>query len=150
MRQKYSTRRVSFIGRIEKSVIRIMMICAVLLSLFQLKSITDPVEFYFKIAGEIDSPAFKYSQYGEQNKKISLYFSADPEGQVLVKQNDQTIGIIGKGINIEVDSGTVYLDASAVAYPVTVNIIYNGKSYPLELNGNIKSFDIQIKSSGSL
>jgi hypothetical protein len=151
MRRKHSVYRSSFLlNRIEKTIIRAIIACAVLLTLSQLTSLTNPVDFYLKIAGDIDTPAFKYSQYADDTNKISLYFSTRPESPVLVKQNGETLGVIGKGKEIKVKRGAVDLDASDIAYPVTVDIIYNEKKYSIDLHGDIKSFQIEWKENGSL
>jgi len=150
MRQKYRATRESFLSKTEKTIIRAIIICLVLLTVFQLKSVTDPVEFYLKIAGDIDSPAFKYDQYVQQSNKISVYFSSEPEAPVLVKQNEQILGTIGEGAEIKVESGTVCLDASNVPYPVVVNIICNGKNYSLRLESDKRSFTIELKTNESL
>ncbi|HHV63713.1 MAG TPA: hypothetical protein GXX46_01335 [Peptococcaceae bacterium] len=133
----------------EKNLLRVMVLCAVLLAVFQLKSFTNPVDFYLKVMGDLDSPAFKYEEYisgGKsekgQGKTISLYLQSEPASPVIVKQNEKNLGTIGRGLTIEAEPGTVYLDASHLAYPVTVEIILNDKSYYLELDRDIKSFEI--------
>lgn len=156
-RRRYPNRRSFLINGLEKTLLRAMILCAVLLAVFQLKSVTDPVDFYLKVAGDIDTPAFKYEQYvddqqitsGRNSRTISLYFQAEPESSVMVKQNEKTLGIIGKGVTLEVQAGTVYLDATHLVYPVSVQIILNEKSHQLELNSDMKSFDIQFKANSS-
>jgi len=149
MRRKYSRYRSSMLEKIERTVIRLVIACTVLLALFQLRLITDPVDFYLKIAGDIDTPAFKYSQYVE-DKKITLYFSTNPVSPVLVKQNGQTLGVIGQGLEIKVEQGQVELDASEINYPVTVDIIYNEKMQSLNLHGDVKSFTVKLKTDQTL
>jgi hypothetical protein len=151
-----SKRRVPLMEKLEKSLLRTMVLCAVVLAVFQLKSLTDPVDFYLNIMGKLDSPAFKYEEYitGGQSgpgetKTISLYLQSEPHSPVLVQQNDKTLGTIGKGLRVEVEPGTVYLDASHLSYPVTVEIILNEQSYYLELDSNIKSFDLGFKTNSS-
>ncbi|MGI5901030.1 MAG: hypothetical protein ACOX7U_00975 [Desulfitobacteriia bacterium] len=148
MSRRHSDRRVFRLGRIEKKVLRIIVVGFILLSLFQLKSLTDPVDFYLKVAGDFDTPAFKYSDYEE--RKIDLYFQSQPEGPVLVKQNDRILGVIGPGLEVEVEPGIVFLDATAVDYPLVVDIFYNEKSQRIKLHGEEKSFEVRIKSKDSL
>jgi len=139
----------TWLNRAEKILIRAMVLGAVLLTLFQFRAIVDPVDFYLKIAGDIDSPAFRYEDYVNSefqgsavNKHFTLDFQAKPQSPVLVKQNDQILGIIGNGLSLEVEPGTVYLDATNINYPVTVYIKFNGETYQIELNGDEKSFQI--------
>lgn len=156
-RTKPAKRRFSLIDSLEKTLLRAMVFCAVLLAVFQLRSVTDPVDFYLKVAGDFDSPAFKYEQYTDNNqtspaqnsRKISLYFQAEPESSVIVKQNGKTLGIIGTGVTIEVEPGTVSLDATNLGVPVTVQIVLNEKIHLVELNNEIKSFEIQLKANSS-
>ncbi|NLI91733.1 MAG: hypothetical protein GX434_05850 [Peptococcaceae bacterium] len=131
-----------------------MVLSVVVLALFQISTVTDPVSFYLKIAGEIDSPAFKYDQYintaDEQGKKtITLYFTVNPESSVIVKQNENVVGIIKNETKMNVEPGTVQLDARHIHQPVTVDIIVNDKKHSIQLNGNIKSFDVQLRSSSA-
>jgi hypothetical protein len=152
-----STKRNFFLNSFKKTLLRVMALCAVLLAVFQYRVIIDPVDFYLKVAGDLDSPAFKYEQYldekqiksGQNTGTISLYFNAEPESAVMVKQNEEVIGVIGAGTSIEVEPGTIYLDATHLTHPVTVQIILNEKNYQIELNNDIKRFDIQIKSKSS-
>lgn len=151
--RRWTSRRSSLTGRLEKNLIRGMVICTVILVVFQIFTFTDPVEFYLKIAGDIDSPAFKYDEYVDQNvlkdeqgKTISLNFQVEPESAVVVKQNDKTIGVLSNDINLDVQAGTVYLDATHIPYPVAVDITINNKKHRLQLNGDIKSFNIELKS----
>jgi hypothetical protein len=140
-----------------RMLLRVMVLCTAILAVFQLRVITDPVDFYLKVAGDFDSPAFQYEQYLDENQTkvgqnsgiISLYFYAKPEGAVMVKQNEEVIGVIGAGTKIEVKPGTIYLDARQLAYPITVNIVLNEKSYQIDLNKDVKCFDIQFKSKSS-
>ncbi|NLM22022.1 MAG: hypothetical protein GX207_09820 [Peptococcaceae bacterium] len=150
MRHQNFGYRSSLLKKIEKVIIRVAIACTVLLALFQLRFITDPVEFYLKIAGDIDTPAFKYSQYVAEDKTVTLYFNTNPDSPVLVKQNGEILGVIGQGLEIKVKQGTVDLDASGIPYPVTVDIIYNEKKHSLNLHGNIKSFTLEVKSSSVL
>lgn len=147
-------RRISLINRLEKLLLRFMVLGVVLLTVFQLRLVTNPVDFYLKVMGDFDSPAFKYEQYiednqtqGKDNGLIGLYFQVTPESSVLVKQNEKVIGIIGKGISIEVEPGTVVLDATNIDYPVIVDIVLNEKSHQIELNQESKSFNIQLKNN---
>jgi hypothetical protein len=149
-------RRSPLTGRLERNLIRGIVICTVILVVFQIFTFTDPVDFYLKIAGDIDSPAFKYDEYveqdvltGEQGKKVSLNFQVEPDSAVVVKQNDKTIGILSNNTNLDVQPGTVYLDATHIPYPVTVNITLNDKKHRLQLNGDIKSFNIELKTKES-
>lgn len=156
-RRTAANRRFSLMNGLERTLLRAMVFCAVLLAVFQLRSVTDPVDFYLKVAGDFDTPAFKYEQYADDqqistsrnSKTISLYFQTEPESSVMVKQNEKTLGIIGKGVTLEVEPGTVYLDATHLVYPVTVQIVLNEKSHHLELNSDMKSFDIQFKANSS-
>lgn len=148
-------RRLPFIKGLEKMLLRVMVLSVVLLSVFQLRTITDPVDFYLKVVGDFDTPAFKYEQYvsedqaGGNNSLISLDFRTEPESPVVVKQNDKVLGVVGSGITLEVEPGTVLVDASHLSYPVTVQIILNEKNHFLELNSEAKSFDIQLKKNSS-
>jgi hypothetical protein len=150
LRKKSKYTQNTWLNRAEKTLLRAMVLGAVLLTLFQFRTIVDPVDFYLKIAGDIDFPAFKYEEYvnPEQessaviNKCFVLDFQAKPESPVLVRQNDKVLGIIGNGLSLEVEPGTVYLDATSVDYPVTVFIKFNGEVYQIELNKDEKSFQI--------
>ncbi len=138
-------------NRMESSLIRVMVLCTVLLVVFQMTTITDPIDFYLKVAGEIDSPAFKYDEYADQkningqSQNVSLYFLVDPDSLVVVKQNDKEIGMIKNETQLNVSPGTVYLDATDIPYPVVVEIVLNEKRYRVELDGDIKSFDLQLR-----
>lgn len=150
-------RTLSIAGRFENLLIKGMIICTVFLALFQMQSITNPVDFYLKIAGDIDTPAFNYDEYanegtmdtGQNAKVIKIYFQAEPVSSVLVVQNGKTLGEVGSGISLYVQPGTVDLDATHLAYPVKVRMILNQKNYEVELNGNKKSIYIQLKSGSA-
>ncbi len=149
-------RNVSFLQRLEGRIIRIMVLSVVLLAVFQMKSVMNPVDFYLKFSGDIDAPAFKYQYYideafKEDNKSIEsikLTFVTIPENSpVKVWQNNKLVGIINQdAVNFEIQPGSVYLDATEIAYPVTVEIILNQTRYHLDLDGDSKSFDVQLKS----
>ncbi|QHA00867.1 hypothetical protein [Dehalobacter restrictus] len=145
-RFSFPRQKVSRFQGFEKTAIRIVAVCTVLLGLYQLKAFTDPVEFYLKFSGEIDAPAFKYSENANSGS-ISLSFEITPDSVVMVRQNDQDIGTIENGKSITVEPGTVVLDATGIPYPVTVNVILNSKTYSIELNGDVKSFDVKLKSA---
>lgn len=144
----------TWLNRAEKVLLRVMVLGAVLLALYQFRVIVDPVDFYLKIAGDIDSPAFRYEDYinsenegstyrsSTADKYFTLDFQVKPQSPVLVKQNEQILGIIGNGLSVQVEPGTVYLDATSIDFPVTVFIGFNGETYQLELNGDEKSFQI--------
>lgn len=135
-----------------KALIRVMALGAVLLAVFQFGTITDPVDFYLKIAGDIDYPAFQYEYLdgsetaaGVSNETIRLQLKAEPSAPVKILQNDKTLGLIGNGITLEVRQGKVTLDASMLSYPVKVEVILNEKSYYIYLKSDIKSFEIHFQ-----
>ncbi len=148
--------RVSFLQRLEGRIIRIMVLSVVLLALFQMKSVMDPVDFYLKFSGDIDAPAFKYQYYideafkedNKNNELVRLIFMTTPENSpVKVWQNDKLVGTISKDReSFELQPGSVSLDATEISYPVTVEIILNQTRYNLDLDGDSKSFDVQLKS----
>jgi len=150
MRRRYGYHPDPLSKRLEKTAIRILIALTVILVLFQIKTITDPVDFYLRLAGDIDAPAYKYNQYAEQNRKISLYLNCEPTGPVVVKQNDRILGLINDGLNVDVESGPVTLDASGIPYPLTVNIVYNEKNYQVLLNQEEKSFTVALKPKDSV
>jgi len=155
-RRPVNGKRFTPLFGLERKLIRVMVICTVLLSIFQITTVTDPVDFYLKIAGDIDSPAFKYDQYvndnpsiGQQEKTIRLCFSVHPESAVFVLQNEKNIGTIEKDTELDVAPGTVVLDARHIPYPVVVDVVLNEKKHQIELNGDMKSFEITFKSNAS-
>ncbi|UWG99035.1 hypothetical protein LPY66_09690 [Dehalobacter sp. DCM] len=121
-----------------------MVVLTVLLGLFQLKAFTDPVAFYMKLSGELDTPAFKYN---DQSDTIKLLFRITPEADILLRQNDTDICVITDNKSANVLPGTVFLDATQVDYPVTVEIILNNKSYSIQMDSDIKSFEVNIKAA---
>lgn len=146
-----SKSRFSFLERLESTLLRVMILGTILLAVFQFNTITDPVDFYLKIASDLDSPAFKYDEYlaednNRKDKLISLDFQAEPVSSVLVKQNNEVIGEIGNGVKLQVEPGTVTLDATQVRHPVTVYVILNQKSHMIELNQDAKSFNIKFNN----
>lgn len=148
--------RTTFLQRLEGRIIRVMVLGVVLLAVFQMKSVMDPVDFYLKFSGDIDAPAFKYQYYideafKEENKSIEsvkLIFVTIPENSpVKVWQNDKLVGIINKDTeSFQIQPGSVSLDATEISYPVTVEIILNQTRYHLDLNGDSKNFDVHLKS----
>ncbi len=152
-RKVYTRSGSSSSGKAEKVLLRVMVLSAVLLAVFQMKAIIDPVDFYLKIAGDIDTPAFQYDQHsggaqsGDQTKHIALTFETEPENApVAVYQNDTQLGLISRNKAINVEAGTVTLDAAQISYPVTVRIILNHNTYTINLNGDRQSFEVQFKS----
>lgn len=129
--------------RFERKLIRIMVVLTVLLGLFQFKTFTDPVTFYLKLSGELDTPAFKYD---DQTGTIMLTFQVSPEADIVLRQNNEDIGIIKDNKTALVQPGTVFLDATGVSYPVTVDIVLNSQHYPIQLDGDVKSFEVKLKS----
>ena len=155
MRPSYNKRR-SFLQRVESRIVRIIVLGVVLLAIFQIKSVTNPVDFYLRFGGDIDSPAFKYQYYIDEEFKegsksiapVGLTFITIPENSpVKVWQQDKLLGVVSKDMkNLEVEPGSVSLDATDISYPVTVEIILNQNRYRLDLDRDIKSFDVQLKS----
>lgn len=153
-KRAFSERRFSSLNSFERTIIRAMIFCTLLLAVFQLKSVKDPVDFYLAVAGDIDYPAFKYDYYenngaAKSNEKITLSFKVTPISEIKVKQNNIIIGTIGSNTSLEVEPGMVSLDATQIPYPVSVDIILNEKKYTIKLDGDIQSFNIEIKSSQS-
>ncbi|KUO66369.1 MAG: hypothetical protein APF84_18265 [Gracilibacter sp. BRH_c7a] len=150
------TQKHSFLQRLEGRIIRIMVLGVVLLAVFQMKSVMNPVDFYLKFSGDIDAPAFKYQYYIDEGFKedskiiesVKLTFITIPENSpVKVWQDDELVGIINKDTEgFDIQPGSVSLDATDIPYPVTVEIILNQTRYHLELDGDRKSFDVHLKS----
>lgn len=146
----------TFLQRLEARVIRIMVLGVVLLAVFQMKAIMNPVDFYLKFSGDIDAPAFKYQYYIDEafkednmrTESVKLTFVTIPENSpVKVWQNDKLVGIINRETkSFEIQPGSVSLDATEIAYPVTVEIVLNQTRYHLDLDGDSKSFDVHLKS----
>ncbi|RNC28047.1 MAG: hypothetical protein AWM53_01977 [Candidatus Dichloromethanomonas elyunquensis] len=150
-RRHYSSipgKRLPVLDGFEKTLIRVMMLSVVALSLFQIISSTNPVSFYLKMAGEIDTPAFYDIQdintSGDQDKKtVTVSFTVNPESSVLVKENENVLGIIKKELKLHIVPGTVQLDARHIHQPVTVEMVVNEKKYSFSLNGDVKTFNVQ-------
>lgn len=155
-RKSSFNQRGSFLQRFESKVIRMIVIGVVLLTVFQMKSIINPVDFYLRFSGDIDAPAFKYHYYSNENtipannniQTVKLILLTMPENSpVKVWQQDQLLGIISKeNQDFEIMPGPVSLDATEISYPVTIEIILNQRRYRLDLDGDIKSFELNIKS----
>jgi hypothetical protein len=145
-------KRFSLASGMEKTLIRVMAFSVVVLALFQATTMTNPVNFYLKFAGDIDTPAFQYSQYAtdakaQGQKPITLYFSVSPESSVLVKQNENVLGVIQDEAQIDVLPGTIQLDARHIHQPVTVDVIVNNQKQSIRLNGDTKNVNIQVESN---
>lgn len=134
--------------RFERKLIRIMVILTVLLGLFQFRTFADPVAFYLKLSGELDTPAFKYDE--NQASTIMLTFRISPQAEVVLRQNDTNLGSIADNKSVQVQPGTVYLDATAVPYPVTIDIIHNRQHYSMQLEGDVKSFEVKLNSAEAI
>ena len=164
MMRRFNSRRPisrngSLLQRFEGRIIRIMVLTFVLLAVFQTTTITDPVDFYLRFSGDIDAPAFKYNYYLDEesrhvsadNETVRLYFETDPNNSpVKIWQQEQLIGIINNDTkSFQIQPGTVSLDGTEILYPVTVEIILDQNRYRIDLNGDIKSFNLQLQPPAS-
>lgn len=145
----------SFWRKFESRIIRLMVLAALLLAVFQLRVITDPVDFYLRIAGDIESPAFKYENYfdpaSQDVQTIELTFETYPaDAPVQIWQEETLVGVIDDKLNkFRVKPGQVTLNASEISYPVAVEIVLHRNRYRLELNSNSKTFNVELKAPAS-
>lgn len=141
--------------KIERRIIRLMVLAALVLAVFQLRVITDPVDFYLKVTGDIETPAFKYENYfdpaNQDVQTIELKFETYPaDAPVQIWQEQTLLGVISDKVNkYRVKPGKVTLNAEEIPYPVTVEIVLHKNRYRLELNGDCKTFDVLRKAPAS-
>lgn len=145
-RRIYSEGRL--LSRMERSIIRVMVILAVLLGVFQLKAAKDPLDFYFQVTGYVEAPALKFDSElnsVKENEYFEVSFDVVPYAPVKVWQDDELLGVIAQNQNkFKLHPGTVILDAREIVYPVYVEFYTRGKKQHLTLNKNIKSIILDV------
>lgn len=143
---------------LQKGLIRLMVIMAVCLAVYQLKAATNPVDFYLQVAGSIEEPAMSFSrdlsrlqetqpqaESAEPLSAVDMLFSVTPYAPVKVLQEDKLLGVIDFQTTIPVKPGTLVLDARGISYPVSVRLDVEDKNYSIELNNEVKKISIKTE-----
>lgn len=127
----------SFLQRVERGVIRTLILASVLLLLVQmgLGLAKDPVDFYISVAQRIESPSLdiapvssvvspEISSDNTLQKTWKLTLKASPATPVRVVQNGRLLGTLSRGeLEVPVQAGMLQLDGTNVSQIVRVQVI---------------------------
>lgn len=119
-----------------------LILMAVFLALLQFKNARDPLDLYFQLTKEIESPAMAVDNSViaasfSDNGIISL--SVEPYGLVRVWEDGKLLGEIGKEkTKFSVSKANLTLDAREAA-SVVVKVEWKGSTQKIDLNKNIKT-----------
>lgn len=144
------------VQRGERRIIRVMVLASVLLLLMQLSAARDPLDFYMKIAAEVEAPPIELPTLAkpelEQSVKTwQVTLRATPAAPIRVVQNGTVIATLAKGEQqVAVKSGQIQLDGIGIAQTVKVEVI-NKDAQLLEprqnqtfiLQGNIQNLIVK-------
>lgn len=127
----------SILHRVERGVIRIVILASVLLLLVQmgLGLAKDPVDFYISVAQKIESPSLDIAPVSsavspeispdnalQRTWKVTL--KASPAAPVRVVQNGRVLGTLARGeLEVPVQAGILQLDGTNVSQIVRVQVI---------------------------
>lgn len=127
---------------VRKKFTRGLILIAVFLALLQFKNARDPLDLYFQLTKEIESPAMTVDNSviavsSSYTGTISL--SVEPYGLVRVWEDGKLLGAIGKEkTKFSVGKGNLTLDARE-ASSVVVKAEWKGSTQKIDLNKNIKT-----------
>lgn len=123
----------SILQRVERGVIRTLILASVLLLLVQmgLGLAKDPVDFYISVAQKIESPSLDIapvsSAVSPENPSLKTWkvtLKASPAAPVRVLQNGRVLGTLTRGeLEVPVQAGTLQLDGTNVSQIVRVQVI---------------------------
>lgn len=127
----------SILQRIERGVIRTLILASVLLVIAQMSFglAKDPVDFYISVAQKIEAPAMDIApvsstvspEISPDSSSITtwkLTLKASPAAPVRVVQNGRVLGTLTRGeLEIPVQVGTLQLDGTNVSPIVRVQVI---------------------------
>jgi hypothetical protein len=136
-RSNSSNYSVSFLKRLERSIIRVLIIASVLLVLVQmgLGLAKDPVDFYISVAQKVEAPSMDLAPVSStvtpdnklentSNKTWKLTLKASPAAPVRVLQNGRVLGTLTRGeLEIPVQAGTLQLDGTNTSQIVRVQVV---------------------------
>jgi hypothetical protein len=129
--------------RVRKKLTRGLIFLAVFLGLLQFKNARDPLDLYFQLTREIESPAMSVDNSViavSSPEKGTVSLSVEPYGLVRVWKEGKYIGEIGKEkTRFNVNEGNLTLDARN-ATSVVVQVEWKGNTEKINLNKNIKTF----------
>lgn len=122
--------------RIERGIIRALILTAVLLILVQmgLGLAKDPVDFYISVAQKIEAPSLdiapvsstvspEMNRDNSSNTTWKVTLKASPAAPIRVVQNGRVLGTLTRGeLEIPVQAGTLQLDGTNVSQIVRVQV----------------------------
>lgn len=136
MRQWRNTKRnysKSILQRVERGVIRTLILASVLLLLAQmgLGLAKDPVDFYISVAQKIESPSLDIAPVSSavspdntSQKTWKVTLKASPAAPIRVVQNGRVLGTLTRGeLEVPVQAGTLQLDGTNVSQIIRVQVI---------------------------
>lgn len=122
--------------RMERGVIRLLVLASVLLVLVQmgLGIAKDPVDFYIGMAQKVEAPAMEITPVGalttelpsnEMNSKTwKITLKATPATPIRVLQNGRLLGTLARGeLEVPVQAGSIQLDGTNVSQIVRVQVL---------------------------
>jgi len=113
----------------ERRIIRVMVLASVLLLLMQLSAARDPLDFYMKVASEVEAPPLELPALAKPELEQSVRtwqvtLKATPAAPVRVVQNGTVIANLAKGEQkVAVKTGQIQLDGIGIAQTVKVQVI---------------------------
>lgn len=129
---------ISILQKVEKGIIRILILASVLLVLAQmgLGLAKDPVDFYISVAQKVEAPAMDIAPVSstlspeinnnQDNTSIKTYkltLKASPAAPVRVIQNGRVLGSMIRGeLEVPVQAGTLQLDGTNVSQIVRIQV----------------------------
>ena len=120
MRRKITINLWGFFHWLERKVVRVLILGAVLLAIIQLSMglAADPVDFYLAVSKQVESPPLELVD-SEQRYQIKL--QAIPAAPVKIYQNGRLMGDLATGEKeFNVKTGNLLLDGRYVDHPVKI------------------------------
>ena len=111
---------------LERSLIRSMVLAAVLLVLAQigLGLARDPVDFYIAMSQKVEAPLIEVQPATTAVQTLKITLKAIPSAPIRVLQNGKVLGTLNKGeLVIAAQSGTLQLDGTSYPQSVRVQVI---------------------------
>lgn len=139
--------------RLERRIIRVLVLASVLLVLVQFALFTNPLDFYFKMTAKIEESPLEIPVLAEPRQSWQLTLRATPAAPVRILQNGIVLGTLANGEKqITVEAGQIQLDGRGLSQPIQVQVIDqdSGLLEPranqiIVIQGNVQT--LQIKGS---
>jgi len=141
------------VRRIERILIRTMILASVLLVVVQLGLAQDPVDFYLATAAKIESPPLDIPTLDNSEittgRIYAVLFKAAPKAPVKIWQDGILLGDLSQGEKlVKVSAGEVILDGRGLEPVIRIQIVpqdarlQEPRARVVTLKGNSVSFKV--------